>query len=205
MRKIFVALFALMFVFTGCSDNQKSSEMKPAPQTEVQHNTSTTVNTKEDDKLEALPTPEDSALPAKISKLPSIGTTLAEFERTYKPSQTDKGLFAYGTDNEFSALFWDDNFQLTNEKNARASNFAIYKRGMYEDELKDYLPSDARIVTEESKDSDGAVLYKYLAGYSDMLAEVYPQSEGQWWAGFHFDKHTGAFLYGGINAEHWNE
>ena len=198
IRKLFVVVLALMFLLAGCGDDKKSSETKPAQQTEVQRNSQPVAN------VESQSTPEDSALPAKISKLPSIGTTLAEFERTYKPSLTDKGLFVIG-DNEFSASFWDENFELTSKKNARASNFAIMKRGIPEDSLKDYLPSDARIVTEESRDSDDFILYKYYEGYSDMLAEVYPLSDGQWWAGFHFDKRTGKFLYGGINAEHWNE
>lgn len=188
MRKIFVALLSLTLLFTGCGDDRKSSKVKPAQQTEVQRSASLVAN-----------------LPAKVSKLPSIGTTLAEFERTYTPSQTDDGLFAYGINDEFVALFFDDNFKSTSEKTARAANFAIKKKGISEASLKDYLPSDARIVKEESRDSDDVVLYKYFEGYSDMLAKVYPQSDGQWWAGFHFDKRTGEFLYGGINAEHWNE
>lgn len=168
MRQITIVIFFIIsVVLTGCGSQSNAPSSAPKVEEKV------TVTPREN-------------LPTKISKMPSIGATRAEFEKIFKENarngndyiryNNDGILVTYGDKNEKRAIIVT--FQPLAENH--------YLQGI---NFQDFVPSDA--VTIEEKQVG---ISHEIKASSEILKNVYPESNGKFGIGWMLDAPNGKLV-----------
>lgn len=149
---------------------------------------------------------EWSTVPDRICKLPSIGSTRADFDNVYKSTDWNSvGHIRYNND-VFHAKFFDGTGDESADKQARAFMIIVQplpKEPFPQMGVADVIPTDSSGVTIDDKGSDAVVRYQNIKGTSNMLAVIFPKSFGKFYASFQWDVATGKFIGGTVTVDEW--
>ena len=188
MKKFLAAICAASLLISGCGGGNTAEKPAPAP---VQ---------------QAAPIEEKSSsqwanLPKKISILPSIGATRAEFER-YHTKTNENSIANIRYDNDvWIVQFFDEAGNQSASKDTRAFSVIVQVvkgKDFPKIQLPDLLPSDAQNLQYDNIGSDNMVTVQNVKGTSQELYKIYPESDGQFGGNFNWDKETGNFIGGTI-------
>lgn len=189
MKKFIAAALAAGILFTGCGS--ENATPPPAQKT-------TSISEQQENFKEF-----DPNIPSKISKLPSIGTTRAEFETFHKQNAIYLDGYRIGYENDqFTVDFGDASEIPSKSMKARVISMTFQpepKNRFQSDNMNDYLPSDAYDVNEfydvGEFVGDNKVVKNYIAGKSETLLKLYPEYEGHFSVSMVYDRQTQEFLY----------
>ena len=143
--------------------------------------------------------------PARISTLPSIGATRAEFDASYTATNKNGvGYIRYNQD-VWHAQFLNANWDDSDDKNARAYMVMVQVLPglpLSMTGIEDLIPADAENVQYDSSGSDKVVTVRNFTGTSEQIKAIFPHSNGKFGGGFNWDAATGKFIGGTIMVEY---
>ena len=183
MKKFLPAILAMSILFTGCGSDNSEPLPTPAPTPQKQ--------------VEQKPVESFSSMPSKISNLPSIGSTRAEFEKNHVQSgQYGTNRIAYDNDT-LLVDFYDSNWNKSTSMDSRAWMITFQtlpERKLYGINIEDYIPFDAENFKQTSSFKDNMMTLAEYEGYSATMEKIFPTWKGKFGIGTTYDTPTGDFI-----------
>ena len=198
MKKILpIVLVGASFLLVGCGGEKINTSPEPA---ENFAETSNSVPRENPAPVE--PIADWSGVSEKISALPGVGATRAEFEQNH--TQTDADSVANVTyDEALIVQFLDERGDETESKTARAFSVTIWDvqgKIFKQSDIDRLIPFDATNLKHENVYTDSTKVVKTFHGTSEQLAKIFPTSKGVFGGSFAWDKSTNEFISGTISV-----
>ena len=195
MKKILsIALVGASFLLAGCGGEKTSRA--PAP---VERSAEAS-NSVPREVVEPEKPPADwSGVADKISALPGVGATRAEFEQHHTQTDADSVANVTYDDNALIVQFLDERGDETDSKTARASSVTVWDaqgRTFDVSDIDRLIPVDANNLKREDVHTDDTKLVKTVHGTSATLAKIFPTSNGVFGGSFVWDKSANKFVSG---------
>ncbi|MBR1805156.1 MAG: hypothetical protein IJ774_02090 [Selenomonadaceae bacterium] len=195
MRKILsIALVGASFLLAGCGGEKTSRA--PAP---VERAAEASNSVPREVREHVRPIADWSGVADKISALPGVGATRAEFEQNHTQTDADSVANVTYDDEALIVQFLDERGDETESKTARASSVTVWDAQGRNFELSDIdrlIPSDATDLEYEDVHTDDTKLVKTVHGTSATLAKLFPTSKGVFGGSFVWDKSANKFVSG---------
>lgn len=194
MRKILsIALVGASFLLAGCGDEKVS---KPA---QIEHSAEASNSVPREVREPVKPLADWSGVADKISALPGVGATRAEFEHNHTQTDADSVANITYDDEALIVQFLDERGNETDSKTARASSVTVWKaqgRTFDVSDIDRLIPVDATNLKREDVHTDDTKLVKTVHGTSATLAKIFPTSNGVFGGSFVWDKSANKFVNG---------
>ena len=195
MRKILsIALVGASFLLAGCGDEKNSRA--PAP---VERAAEASNSVPREVREHVKPIADWSGVADKISALPGVGATRAEFEQNHTQTDADSVSNVTYDDEALIVQFLDERGDETDSKTARASSVTVWDTQGKFFELSDIdklIPFDATNLKHEDVHTDSTKLVKTVHGTSATLAKIFSTSNGVFGGSFVWDKSANKFISG---------
>ena len=194
MRKILsIALVGASFLLAGCGDEKVS---KPA---QIERSAEASNSVPREAREPVKPIADWTGVADKISALPGVGATRAEFEQHHTQTDADSVANITYDDNALIVQFLDERGDETESKTARASSVTVWDtqgRNFKQSDIDRLIPFDATDLKHEDVHTDDTKLVKTVHGTSATLAKIFPASNGVFGGSFVWDKSAGEFVSG---------
>ena len=195
MRKILsIALVGASFLLAGCGGEKTSRA--PAP---VERSAEASNSVPREVRENVRPIADWSGVADKISALPGVGATRAEFEQNHTQTDADSVANVTYDDEALIVQFLDERGNETDSKTARASSVTVWDtQGKFfeQSDIDRLIPFDATNLQHEDVHTDSTKLVKTVRGTSATLAKLFPTSKGVFGGSFVWDKSANKFVSG---------
>ena len=195
MRKILsIALVGASFLLAGCGGEKTSRA--PAP---VERSAEASNSVPREVAEQVKPPADWSGVANKISALPGVGATRAEFEQHHTQTDADSISNVTYDDEALIVQFLDERGDETESKTARASSVTVWDtrgRNFEQSDIDRLIPFDATKLEREDVHTDSTKLVKTVHGTSATLAKIFPTSNGVFGGSFVWDKSANKFVSG---------
>ena len=197
MKKILsIALVGASFLFAGCNGEKNSGT--PAP---VERSAEASNSVPRETPAPVKPIADWSGVSEKISALPGVGATRAEFEQNHTQTDADSVANITYDDEALIVQFLDERGDETESKTARASSVTVWdvqERNFKQSDIDRLIPFDATNLKREDVFTDSTKVVKTFHGTSEQLAKIFPTSNGVFGGSFVWDKSANEFISGTI-------
>ena len=194
MKKILsIALVGASFLCGGCGEKVAKT---PAP---VERSAEASDSVPREISPPVKQIPDWSGVAKKISALPSVGATRAEFEQIHTPTDSDSVANITYDDEALIVQFLDERGDETESQTSRACSVTVWTETIFTpSDIDELVPSDATNLEREDVYVDDTKIVKTVKGTSEQLAKIFPTSKGIFGGSFVWDKVTNNFVNGTI-------